>query len=211
MAHTDSTEWNETYPTDAEYVELGAREIRLLRAAVRTRLLKEHVEPAGSNVGGEHKAGSAVSYIGDYSEAFPTQRPDGATNFTADDLGRLAYNTNDGLYYILTNHSPVTWTLTRPSIAGDIPDSNDSIGEFTILGVEVKFGKKTFAAMEQKTITFTTEGLSAFTNYCSQVFCCYSTSTNEYAASANTPTKTTFILKNGSNEGRVLRWFAIGK
>jgi len=115
MAHTSGDEWNEAYPTNAEAVAGGASEIRLLRTAVKQRLLKEHVTPAADNVGGEHKAGSAVCFIGDYSEAFPTLRPDEATNFTADDLGRLAYNTDDDNFYVLTDHDPVTWTLYPPA------------------------------------------------------------------------------------------------
>ena len=66
MANGSSEDLGETFPAGAEMVSAGAAEIRFLRAAARTRLLKEHVEPAAENVGGEHKAGSAMIYIGDY-------------------------------------------------------------------------------------------------------------------------------------------------
>ncbi len=111
MANGDADAWDETSPAAGDVVSVGAAQIRYLRGAVRQRLLKEHVEPAAGNVGGEHKAGSAVSYIGDYSGAFPTLRPDGATTLTADDLGRLAYNTDDGQYRILTNHVGPVWSI----------------------------------------------------------------------------------------------------
>lgn len=116
MAHTDTDGWNENYPAASESVSYGDNEIVFLRGAVRTRLLKEHVEPAAANAGGEHLAGSAKVYIGDYSVAFPTQRPDAATNFTADDLGRIAYDTDSGGFKVLTNHVGPVWTPLSPFV-----------------------------------------------------------------------------------------------
>ncbi len=66
MANPNADAWDETSPAAGDVVFVGAAQIRNLRGAVRQRFLKEHVAPAASNVGGEHKAGSAVSYIGDY-------------------------------------------------------------------------------------------------------------------------------------------------
>jgi len=109
MANASNDDWNESYPADAEYVGAGNEEIMFLRGALRTRLLKEHVAPAAAGVGGEHLAGSAMVFIDDYTAALPTLRPDGITAFTADDLGRVAYDTVSGKFYVLTADTP-TWT-----------------------------------------------------------------------------------------------------
>lgn len=97
MAHSDTAGWDEASPANAEFFALGAKEIRLLRGAARVRLLKEHVEPAAAGVGGEHLAGSAVSFIDDYEndpDTNQTTRPDGATALDGDDAGRFLIDTN---------------------------------------------------------------------------------------------------------------------
>lgn len=68
-------------------------EIRDLRIGLRIRLEKEHEDMATSGGGGEHLQGSAKIYAGDYSAAWPTTRPDGATALDSDDTGRLAIDT----------------------------------------------------------------------------------------------------------------------
>jgi len=113
MANTSEDDWGETYPANAEMVTAGAAEIRLLRAAVRNRIEKEHVLPASSGVGGEHKDGSAKIYIGDFTtttsgDTLPTQRPDETTTLTVDDAGRLAYDTADGKVYL---YDGSTWIV----------------------------------------------------------------------------------------------------
>lgn len=110
MANANGDAWDIASPVGAtEAVGAGANEIRVLREGVGTRMSKEHVTLAASGVGGEHKLGSAIAYIGDYSSAYPVNRPDGET-LTAADLGRLAYNTDDGKTKILTNHTGPVWT-----------------------------------------------------------------------------------------------------
>jgi hypothetical protein len=97
MAHNgNGTGWTESDPQNSEFVKDGANEIRDLRKGVRIRLEKEHVLPAGSSAGGEHKAGSAMTY---YGGAAPTQKPDAATALHATaDLGRL-WNDGGSLKY----------------------------------------------------------------------------------------------------------------
>ena len=53
---------------------------------MKTRIDKEHTALAGSDAGGEHKAGSAVVFTGAVE---PTTRPDGSTALDASDEGRL--------------------------------------------------------------------------------------------------------------------------
>ena len=90
----DGTTWTESQPANTDARNLGAQEIRGLRTGLRTRLEKEHVLPAASNVGGEHIAGSAVAYRQDDP---PTNRPDPitSTSLTSADNGRLWVDSND--------------------------------------------------------------------------------------------------------------------
>lgn len=87
MPNTTAANWSESSPALNEPRRDGAAEIVALRGAVRTRLLKEHVEPAAAGVGGEHLPGSAKAY--QYNASAPTLRPDGSTAFTSADEGRL--------------------------------------------------------------------------------------------------------------------------
>jgi len=94
MANTSSADWDETSPAITDPRRNGAEEILSLRKAIRQRISKEHVALAGSSVGGEHKAGSAVSY---FQTSSPTTRPDGSTALTADDNGRLWVHSTTGV------------------------------------------------------------------------------------------------------------------
>ncbi len=213
-ANTDGDSWSETSPVGAtETVGAGALEIRSLRAAVRQRLLKEHVAPAASNVGGEHKAGSAVSYIGDYSDAYPTLRPDASTTLTADDLGRVAYNTDDGEYRVLTNHVGPVWTkIASPYSIDPMTGSNDSDGTITFPnGMIMKWGKDTITTDGDNTVEFP----AAFPTACFAVMACSGDSTEasyDYQATVHTIIAASFKYRTRiANRHSPVRWFAIGR
>src|SRR6478736_3198014 len=94
MANSTENDWDEASPAASGVVSQGDDEIRVLRASVRNRLEKEHISPAGSNVGGEHLAGSAKAYS---AAAAPTKRPDSTsdapgTTLDATDKGRLWFD-----------------------------------------------------------------------------------------------------------------------
>lgn len=86
MANLDATSWDITDPSDSDVLSSGAKEIRLLRAAVGVRSDKEHVTLATSSAGGEHLEGSAKAYR---QASAPTQRPDASTSLDSDDDGRI--------------------------------------------------------------------------------------------------------------------------
>jgi len=113
MAHDgNGTGWDELAPTNSELVKDGALEIRDLRKAARIRLEKEHILPAASSVGGEHKMGSAVAYVQATATAVPTQTPAAGAPFTsggaalssADD-GRFWFDTDDRTLHIYDDSS----------------------------------------------------------------------------------------------------------
>jgi len=138
MANTEAADWDELSPVSAtEAVGAGAAEIRNLRAGLADRIGKEHIIPSATGLGGEHKAGSAIIYIGDYSEAYPTTQPDG-TALAATDLGRLAYNTDDGNFYILTNHVGPVWTLypADPLVLDEIATEQSTASVTTVLDTQ---------------------------------------------------------------------------
>ena len=85
--------WDEDCPAIDDVLGNSCLEIRDLRKGVRIRLEKEHSTISTSGAGGEHKQGSAISYAGDYTSAWPVLRPDGATSLSASDTGRMAINT----------------------------------------------------------------------------------------------------------------------
>ena len=119
MANTSTDSWDVASPADTEFVSEGADELRYLRGSVGERLSKEHNTIETGDVsagagGGEHKAGSAKVYVGDYSAAWPTTRPDGNA-LTSDDYGRLAFDTGstpDRLAVYLSGG----WTLITDSM-----------------------------------------------------------------------------------------------
>jgi len=92
----DGTGWDETLPTDSDDQADGPKEFRDLRKGTRIRVEKEHVLPAASSVGGEHKNGSAVAY---YQTAFPSNRPDGTTPLNAEDDGRIFVKDTTGAFH----------------------------------------------------------------------------------------------------------------
>jgi len=116
--------WNTAIPDVDQPHGNDYNEHHETKMAVAIRCNKEHVAFATASAGGEHKPGSAVSYIGDMStsakaDTMPLRRPDaaapwqtGGTALTAADIGRCAYDTDatyGGVYYILTAVGPVTW------------------------------------------------------------------------------------------------------
>ena len=107
----DGTSWTITEPGDTDPRNEGATEIRGLRAGVGIRMDREHVTLAGSSVGGEHKAGSAVSYR---QSGAPTTRPDGVS-LTSADNGRLWVDDADEKMYVYVHTS---WVAVAPSVLG---------------------------------------------------------------------------------------------
>lgn len=96
MALGDGTGWSEAAPVDTDPRKDGAIEIRDLRTGVRIRVEKEHILPAASSAGGEHKAGSAITYR---QAVAPTTRPDGTTLTSQDDNRLWIDGDDDRLYY----------------------------------------------------------------------------------------------------------------
>jgi len=102
MVLGDGSAWDESSPNDTTAVKDGDDEIRDLRVGTRLRIEKEHIAPAGSSAGGEHKAGSAVAY---YQSSAPTTKPDGSTSLDSDDNGRLWIDSDDQVLYHYVNGS----------------------------------------------------------------------------------------------------------
>jgi len=204
MATGSNDDWSETSPTAAEVVSAGAAEIRYLRGSVRQRLLKEHVEPDAVNVGGEHLAGSAVSYIGDYSEAFPLVRPDGVTTLTTEDLGRLAYDTDSAFFYILTNHVGPVWT--QVSANPMTPATYEGEESITFPnGLVIKHGTKTSTE-----VIDTVEFAAAFDTACVSVqITQLNTNPLNYNLRAYSYTVGGFLW-NSAVKGYKCSWLAIG-
>lgn len=84
--------WDETLPTDSGLISDTGQEIRDLRIGVRIRLEKEHNPLDVDEAGGEHKPGSACAY---YQGSFPSQRPNGTSDLSSADNGRLLVYTAD--------------------------------------------------------------------------------------------------------------------
>lgn len=125
----DGHEWNTTVPDGNQPHGNDYNEHRQTKLAIDNRIKKEHVafaDYSSSNyVGGEHKAGSAVIYFGDYSssskgDSLPTNKPDGATALDSADYGRLAYDTDatyGGVMYIYTAAGWVEFIDHRIAVA----------------------------------------------------------------------------------------------
>lgn len=108
MALGDGTAWDETSPSNSSLISNGDDEIRDVRVGVRKRIEKEHITPAGSSVGGEHREGSAKVYaVG----TIPTKRPDGTTNLDSNDEGRLWFDTT---HKLLKHFTGTTWETIIP-------------------------------------------------------------------------------------------------
>ena len=88
---------------------------------------------------------------------------------------------------------------------------NESIGETAIGELQLKWGQKSVGLDSQTTITFTTEGLTAFDNNCFQVMVVGdSTSIAQTAVAAGEFTATTFRITN-SHAAQIVHWIAIGR
>lgn len=120
MANT-ITSWDITVPVKAtDLIENGADEIRFLRTGVGVRMAKEHVAPDDAGVGFEHVQGSAVGFSGAYgvdNASAPATRANGDA-FTADDHGRLAFNTDTGTLLVLTAYDGATPDLKWSPVVG---------------------------------------------------------------------------------------------
>lgn len=103
--------------------------------------------------------------------------------------------------------------LANILLPSGLAGGNDSIGETTIGEFEIKWGKKTISGTSG-TLTFTSEGLAAFTNNCFQAFPVPGRSSVATAAnlSSHSPTKLKFDWKsNDASDVSPMRWFAIGR
>lgn len=118
MANTNGASWDEGVPLITSPRSNGALEIKSLRQGTNVRASKEHVAYDASSVGGEHKAGSAKCY---YQAAAPTMRPDGVTNLSAADYGRLWIDSDDGSLYKYTDLGWVAFDTSVQSF--DLPGS----------------------------------------------------------------------------------------
>ncbi len=88
----------EASPAGTDDPSVGDDKIRQVKAAVRERAEKEHYwrTAESSSIHGWHREGSAKAY---YEADAPSKRPDGSTNLTASDNGRLWVNSDTGLLY----------------------------------------------------------------------------------------------------------------
>ena len=99
--------------------------------------------------------------------------------------------------------------VTVPTIAAGAADSE---GETTIGTLELKWGTKTLTSTAH-TITYTTEGLTAFSTACVQVIVCSGHTANNqgYAPSVASLAKTGFTARSNTyTQTTPIRWFAIG-
>lgn len=113
MANSVEGDWDEGSPVISQSRRAGALEINSLRKAVRLRMAKEHITLAASPTGGEHKAGSAVSY---YQADAPTLRPDGATSLGSADAGRIWIDSDTKYVYIWTGSAWTSQLIPSPAI-----------------------------------------------------------------------------------------------
>lgn len=116
--------WDTDIPDNAQPHGNDYNEHRETKKAVDIRIKKEHVAFGAGGVGGEHKAGSAKIFTGDYSsaaagDALPTKRPDGTTDLNADDAGRLAYDTDATYGGVLYRWSGSAWEALGVMLTGN--------------------------------------------------------------------------------------------
>lgn len=93
MAYGDGSGWDETLPLDSALISNIPVSIREVNEGIVLRMEKEHLTFATSTAGGEHKAGSAKAYA---QNSYPTKRPNGTSDLSSADLGRLLVRTDDG-------------------------------------------------------------------------------------------------------------------
>ncbi len=122
----DGLSWTESQPANTDARNEGAQEIRGLRKGTNLRLGKEHTTlavmgsgPDLATGGGEHIAGSAVSYR---QSGDPTKRPDAATDLTAADDGRLWVDSDDEKLYSYVHPS---FVAIAPSVIDADAQSTD--------------------------------------------------------------------------------------
>ena len=78
MANNTSNDWDITYPQDSNNASQGAKEIRVMRESVQTRIGAEHTTPAASGVGGVHQEGSARITVATSAPSSSMQAREGA-------------------------------------------------------------------------------------------------------------------------------------
>ena len=127
--------WDTDIPDNAQPHGNDYNEHRETKKAIDIRIKKEHVAFDAAGVGGEHKAGSAKIFAGDYSsaaagDALPTKRPDGTTDLDADDAGRLALDTD-------ATHGGIIYRWTGSAW--------EAIGYVALKGAQTIAGVKTFS------------------------------------------------------------------
>lgn len=128
-ASGDGTGWDEASPSDGSKISTGPIEIRDLRVGVALRLAKEHVDPAASSVGGEHKMGSALAYN---QLSAPTLRPDASTALTNADKGRLWFDGNRlWIYDGVSNGWGLATGYTRKAVLQQAHPNNTNAGTLT--------------------------------------------------------------------------------
>jgi hypothetical protein len=119
----DGLSLNEDRPDIDQPYGDGYTELQHIKKGLRIRLEKEHncdaTTMAVNSSGGEHLAGSAKNYIGDYSVAWPTKRPDGSTDLDSDDYGRMAVDTTTSPNRIAI-YTASGWTLLGTLIGSEI-------------------------------------------------------------------------------------------
>lgn len=180
MALGDGTAWDEASPTNSSLVSTVDNEIIDLRVGTRLRMAKEHVTPAGSSAGGEHKEGSAVIYVVADEASLPTVRPDGTTAFTTADEGRVALTLDTKLlYYLWNNASVMEWVKFNANTASfsQVAEAYVQLEHRTATGSN---GGGTFTADAWRTRPLTDEVSDAGAK------CALNTSTNQFTLAAGT-------------------------
>jgi hypothetical protein len=107
MANTTADDWDINSPANEDNASSGDDEIRVLREGVEQRIKKEHVQPAGSNTGGEHLEGSARVHT---ATSAPTVIVVGGANISGNEAlaeGIVWANTGNG--YVLQVYASSAW------------------------------------------------------------------------------------------------------
>lgn len=116
----------ETQPANAETPASGDDRIRAHKEGVRERAANEHTTYVADGTAGNylldwnHRKGSAKGY---FQDAEPTKRPNGSTNLSSDDAGRIWFDDDNGdlpYYYDGTNWVGMTREIARFSIQGNL-------------------------------------------------------------------------------------------